>query len=90
MRWTPRGIAVTICLVLWCGSQLASPVVAEAQNRRGPRSVATSNVGYIDNAIVGTQFQLRYDNAREANSSDRAEFIYAKCGCYREATEVSN
>jgi hypothetical protein len=40
-------------------------------------------VGYVDNAIVGNQLQIRYDFASGVNRPDRAEFIYAKCGCYR-------
>ena len=54
------------------------------QGRRRRRSASSSNVGYVDNAIVGTQLQLRYDYAQGANRPDRAEFIYGKCGCYRE------
>jgi hypothetical protein len=42
-----------------------------------------SMVGYIDNAIVGSQIRIRFDAAFDDNSPDRAEFFYAKCGCYR-------
>jgi hypothetical protein len=45
---------------------------------------ASSNVGYIDDAIVGTRMRLRYDAAFGNNRPDRAEFFYAKCGCFRE------
>lgn len=38
--------------------------------------------GYIDTAIVRSQFFLRYDSAYNANRPDRAEFFYAKCGCF--------
>lgn len=41
-------------------------------------------MGYIDNAIVGNQLQIRYDFLSGVNRADRAEFIYAKSGCYRE------
>ncbi|MFV2007670.1 MAG: hypothetical protein ACC667_09495 [Longimicrobiales bacterium] len=51
--------------------------------RRRPRSGSSSNVGYVDNAIVGDMFTLRYDDAHEAVMPDRAEFIYGKCGCFR-------
>ena len=57
---------------------------APQQRPRRRRSAGSSNVGYVDNAIVGNQLQLRYDFATGVNRPDRAEFIYAKCGCYRE------
>lgn len=52
--------------------------------RRRRRSAGSSNVGYIDNAIIGNQLQIRYDFAKGVNRADRVEFIYGKCGCYRE------
>lgn len=55
------------------------------QRRRRRRSASSSNVGYVDNAILGTQLQIRYDFANGADRPDRAEFIYGKCGCFREA-----
>jgi hypothetical protein len=42
-----------------------------------------SMVGYIDDAIIGSQVRMRFDAAFDNNSPDRAEFFYAKCGCYR-------
>ncbi len=39
--------------------------------------------GYIDNAVPVTQLRLRYDSAYGNNRPDRAEFFYAKCGCFR-------
>jgi hypothetical protein len=73
-----------IMAVVALGGALAMPQSLQGQIEapRRPRSAARSNVGYVDNAIVGTQIQLRYDNARGADRPDRAEFIYAKCGCY--------
>jgi hypothetical protein len=44
-----------------------------------------SNVGYIDSAIPQTQFKLLYESAYDDNRPDRAEFFYAKCGCFRTA-----
>jgi len=41
-----------------------------------------SVVGYIDSAIPQTQIRLRYDSADSANRPDRADFFYAKCGCF--------
>ena len=40
-----------------------------------------SMVGYIDNAIVGSQIRLRFDAGFDNNRPDRAEFFYAQCGC---------
>ncbi|MFW6199594.1 MAG: transporter [Gemmatimonadota bacterium] len=60
----------------------------ELDRTRRTRSAASSNVGYVDNAIVATQLQLRYENAGGVTHPDRAEFIYAKCGCYRELAEA--
>jgi hypothetical protein len=45
-------------------------------------SLASSNVGYIDNAIPQTQFRVRADAAYRNNRPDRGEFFYAKCGCF--------
>ena len=39
-------------------------------------------MGYIDRAIVGNMFRLRFDAAYGNPSPDRAEFFYAKCGCF--------
>jgi hypothetical protein len=40
-----------------------------------------SMVGYIDNAIIGTQVRIRFDAAFHDNAPDRAEFFYAQCSC---------
>lgn len=48
-------------------------------------SIAGSMVGYIDNAIIGSQIRMRFDAGFDDNFPDRAEFFYAKCGCYRAA-----
>jgi hypothetical protein len=48
-----------------------------------PPNPEGSMVGYIDNAIVGSQIRMRFDAGFDIDSPDRAEFFYAKCGCYR-------
>jgi len=48
-------------------------------------STSVSLGGYIDNAAPTTMFRLRYDNGYGMNRPDRAEFFYAKCGCFRGA-----
>jgi hypothetical protein len=42
-----------------------------------------SMVGYIDDALIHTQIRVRFDAALHDYTPDRAEFFYAKCGCYR-------
>ena len=40
-------------------------------------------VGYIENAIVGNEVRFRFDAGSGVELPDRAEFFYAKCGCYK-------
>lgn len=47
--------------------------------------IDASMVGYIENAIVGSEVRIRFDAAFNDAFPDRSEFIYAKCGCYRTA-----
>ena len=46
-------------------------------------SIEGSMVGYVDNAIIGSQVRIRFDAAFNDPFPDRAEFFYAKCSCYR-------
>lgn len=63
------------------------PSASSTQATRSPAQPAPripgSMVGYIDNPIVESQIRIRFDDAFEDQFPDRAEFIYAKCGCYR-------
>jgi hypothetical protein len=60
------------------GQQPAAPTsVILPPQRRG------SMVGYIDDAVVGTKVRVRFETAFHDHFPDRAEFFYAKCGCYR-------
>jgi hypothetical protein len=45
-------------------------------------SVGLVQPGYIDYAVPMTMFRLRFDAAYDNNRPDRAEFFYAKCGCF--------
>jgi hypothetical protein len=66
----------------------SSTIQSDSQSQRTmmPRPrLAGSATGYVDNAIVGSQLRVRFDSARSWEGADRAEFFYAKCGCYREA-----
>lgn len=40
-----------------------------------------SMVGYVDDAIVGSQVRIRFDAGFKDNAPDRAEFFYPQCGC---------
>jgi hypothetical protein len=37
---------------------------------------------YIDSAIIRSRFRMRYNSSYDLNSPDKAEFFYAKCGCF--------
>jgi len=41
-----------------------------------------SMVGYIEDSTIRTQFRVRFDAGWGNDRPDRAEFFYAKCGCY--------
>ena len=42
-----------------------------------------SMVGYIEEPVIGSEVRLRFDAALDDKTPDRAEFFYAKCGCYK-------
>ena len=54
------------------------PSKTPALRRRG------SMVGYIEDATVETAVRIRFETAFHNDFPDRAEFFYAKCGCYRD------
>jgi hypothetical protein len=43
-----------------------------------------SMVGYIDDAFVSSKIRVRFEMGLHNTVPDRAEFFYAKCGCYRD------
>jgi hypothetical protein len=45
--------------------------------------IGGSMVGYIDDAIVGSQVRVRFEAGFQDDFPDLAEFFYAKCGCYK-------
>jgi hypothetical protein len=55
------------------------PPDSERPRRRG------TMVGYIEDAVVSSKVRIRFDVGWEINAPDRAEFFYAKCGCYIDA-----
>jgi hypothetical protein len=54
----------------------AAPRPVPTRRRRG------SMVGYIEDATIESKVRLRFDTASHDTVPDRAEFFYAKCGCY--------
>jgi hypothetical protein len=52
--------------------------VSFSSRRRG------SMVGYLEEATVSSQIRVRFDAGLHSHTPDRAEFFYAKCGCYRD------
>ena len=52
------------------------PPVEDRPERRN------SMIGYIDDAIIESQVRVRFDVGFGNRAPDRAEFFYAKCGCY--------
>ena len=57
------------------GPPLPDPTLSR---RRG------SMVGYIDDAVVGSKIRIRFETGLHNRAPDRAEFFYAKCGCYQD------
>ena len=53
-----------------------SPQASPVRRRRG------TFVGYIDDALTQSNLRVRFDTAGGNTAPDRAEFFYAKCGCY--------
>jgi hypothetical protein len=48
----------------------------------GETLAVADNVGYIDSAIIRSRVRVRFDANYDDTSPDKAEFIYAKCGCF--------
>lgn len=88
-----RAIAILIlCLPSIAAAQEGivlptSPALdRQAPAARPPDSGAKrrpSMVGYVNDSDIRSRIRLRYDSAWEVQAPDRAEFFYAKCGCYR-------
>ena len=65
--------------LVWAQAEPAQNQVPPLERRRRRPSM----VGYINDAGVQTQVRLRFDAGTGIDAPDRAEFFYAKCGCYR-------
>jgi hypothetical protein len=65
--------------VITAGGSAPQPAAPRrSTKRRG------SMVGYIEDATIMSQLRIRFDAGFDMDSPDRAEFFYAKCGCYRD------
>jgi hypothetical protein len=62
----------------------ASTSPAADQDTVPRRRRRPSMVGYTCDATIGAQVRLRWDAGFGIEAPDRAEFFYAKCGCYRD------
>lgn len=58
------------------------PPDTERPRRRG------SMVGYVQDAVIGSKVRIRFDSGFHNDAPDRAEFFYAKCGCYRDLPQT--
>jgi hypothetical protein len=77
-----------VLLALFALSLSAQTVTSPPAPPPRPK-LAGSMVGYVDDAIVGSQVRLRFEAAFHNDVPDRAEFFYAKCGCYRFTSDGS-
>ena len=68
-----------VALVLPTARLAAEQAQAPPPERRRRRP---SMVGYIEDASVTSQIRFRFDSGFGNDVPDRAEFFYAKCGCY--------
>jgi hypothetical protein len=59
------------------------PTTQPPERGQKQRKTEGSMVGYIDNAIIGSHVRMRIESGWHDQFPDRAEFFYAKCGCYR-------
>ncbi len=56
---------------------------------QGATTLVADNVGYIDSAIIRSRIRVRFDANFDDTSPDKAEFIYAKCGCFANPANFS-
>jgi len=65
-------------------AQNSKPQTTGSAPRQTARPQAPrSDVGYLDDAIIGNEVRVRFDAAFNDFFPDAAEFFYAKCGCYK-------
>ena len=81
-RGDPQGVGLPGGLGCNAGRAARDPAARPAAPIPKPR-LSGSTTGYVENAFVGSQIRVRFDAGFGIETPDRAEFFYAKCGCYR-------
>jgi len=80
-RTLPEGVRAAVAPDAdAAGLQAARPIVPE----RPPIRRRGSMVGYVDDAVIASKLRVRFETGLQNRVPDRAEFFYAKCGCYRD------
>jgi hypothetical protein len=72
------------CAVFLLVATLPVSLHAQARDKQkdsGEPPVQGSTVGYIDDAIVGSQVRVRFDVGLGVSQPDLAEYFQAECGC---------
>ena len=72
-----KGVRHWAVLAAAALASLAMPARAPAQGSGDP-TVSDSRDGYIDSAIPGNEFRLRFDASYDDNRPNRAEFFYPR------------
>ena len=68
--------------VFWKMAVAAAAVAWSVPEAGAQITTSDSNVGFIDSAVIGTRARIRFDAVHDGELPDRAEFFYAKCGCF--------
>jgi hypothetical protein len=81
----PEGRPATEGIVTTQATNAASATsAAQAPSAPSAPHRRPSMVGYIDDSSISNSFRVRFDSGSDIKGADRAEFFYAKCGCYRD------
>jgi len=76
-----RSTCSRILLLAAAVPALQGARAGSAQSVSDKPPVEGSTVGYIDDAVVGSQVRVRFDAGFGDEQPDLAEFFYAECGC---------
>lgn len=85
MGWHPRQTRFLGALLL--AALVGLPPAVLAQGAGGP-AIRDSNVNYIDTAIPGTLFRLRYESASNNRRPTRAEFFWPQGGRFNPGPDL--
>ena len=78
VSWTVASLPAAVLEKSVSAGQARTPAASPTPTRRRRGSM----VGYIDDATVESKVRIRLDSGFGTDAPDRAEFFYAKCGCY--------